>query len=88
MGEETPAGELNEERLTWKQVCEKFPNQWVVLVDMDWVDDTYSEFGTAMVASHGRRDECLDQAEPLRSRFPDQGHFYTGPHRALRPVFV
>lgn len=89
MSEVEPAAALNEKRLTWQQVCEKYPNQWVVLVDVEWVDDMYSEFRTAMVAGHGpRSDDSLDQAEPLRSRFPDQAHLYTGPYRALRPVYV
>lgn len=35
------------ERLTWKQICERYPDEWVVLVGASWVNDTDSEFGTA-----------------------------------------
>lgn len=35
--------------LTWKQICERYPDQWVALVEMDLDDDT-DEF---TVAGHG-----------------------------------
>lgn len=27
-----------EQRLTWNEIAEKYPNQWVGLVDIDWED--------------------------------------------------
>lgn len=70
------------DRLTWPEVCERYPEQWVVLVDVDWVDETWSEFRTAVVAAHGARPEDpLVQAEPLLPRFPDQAHLFTGKRR-------
>lgn len=27
------------ERLTWDEIAEKYPDQWVGLVDVDWKDD-------------------------------------------------
>ncbi len=26
--------------LTWAEICEQYPDAWVVLVDIDWVNDT------------------------------------------------
>lgn len=74
---------LNEERLTWAQVCQRYPNQWVVRVDMDWVDDMYSEIRTAIVAGHGGDDESFEQAEPYRTRFLDVAHLHTRPPDSL-----
>ena len=54
------------EPLTWKQICERYPDEWVVLVEVDWVNDTDFEFRSARVAGHGKtRKEPLEQARPL-----------------------
>lgn len=71
------------EPLTWPQICARHPDQWVVLVDVDWVDkdeDTLTfEFRSARVAGHGpTRREPLVQARPLRARYPEMGHYFTG----------
>lgn len=77
------------ERLNWKQICERYPHEWVVLVEMDWVDNTYSELRSAIVAGHGvGRSEPLEQTDALRARYPCMGHFFTGPVRALRRAYV
>ena len=31
-------------RLSWSEVCAAFPDEWVVLVDADWIDDHNFEF--------------------------------------------
>ena len=28
-----------DERLTWDEIAEKYPDQWVGLIDVDWEDD-------------------------------------------------
>ena len=71
------------EPMTWTQICERYPDQWVVLVEVDWVNDTDFDFRSARVAGHGdTRREPLAQARPLRDRYPSMGHFFTGPIRA------
>jgi hypothetical protein len=68
------------EPLTWKQICERHPRQWVVLVEIKWLSDNNFSFRTARVAGAGKtRREPLEQARPLRSRYPSFGHFFTGP---------
>jgi hypothetical protein len=87
--DEQPVCDPLPERLNWKQICERYPNEWVVLVEMDWVDNTYSSLRSAIVAGHGaHRSEPLEQTDALRGRYPRMGHFFTGRVRALRRVFV
>ena len=71
------------EPMTWRQICERYPDEWVVLVEVDWVNDTDFDFRSARVAGHGRtRKEPLVQARPLRGQYPSMGHFFTGRIRA------
>jgi hypothetical protein len=76
------------EPLTWTQICECYPDEWVALVEIDWVNDTDFDFRSARVAGHGkRRKEPMRQAEPLWPRYHKIGHFYTGRTRApLTPL--
>ena len=76
--------------LTWPEICARYPDQWVALVQIDWVNENDLDFRSALVAGHGKtRREPLDQARPLRARYDEIGHFFTGPIRApLRSFFV
>lgn len=68
------------EPLTWAQICERYPDQWVALIEIEWADDHNFKFRTARVAGNGKtRREPLVQARPLRARYPQIGHFFTGP---------
>jgi hypothetical protein len=69
------------ELLSWREICARYPDEWVALVEIDWIDD--DEFRSARVAGHGKtRREPLDQARPLWARPDEIGHFFTGPIRA------
>ena len=71
------------EPMTWREICERHPDEWVVLVEIDWVNDTDFDFRSARVAGHGKtRKEPLDQARPLQARYSSMGHFFTGRVRA------
>jgi hypothetical protein len=66
------------EPLTWEQICERYPNQWVCLVEMEGITDTEFEFHTARVVGYGKtRREPLDQSRPLWDQYPTMGHFHT-----------
>ena len=70
------------EPMTWKQICDRFPKHWVVLVEIDWVNDRDFNFRTARVAGAGEtRRAPLDQARLLGYR--SVGHFFTGPIQSL-----
>ena len=70
------------ELLPWAEICRRYPDQWVALVDIDWIDNT-DEFSAARVAGHGpKRADPLAQARQFQSRFEEIGHFFTGRVRA------
>lgn len=65
--------------LTWKQICERYPDEWVALVEIDWVNDRDFDFRSARVAGHGKRRKApMVQAKPLWAQYHSIGHFYTG----------
>ena len=70
------------EPLTWEEICQRYPDQWVALVEIAWIDDT-DEFACARVAGHGpTRADPLQQARLLNPRYAEIGHFFTGLIRA------
>lgn len=73
-----PAHEVTE-LLTWEEICRRYPDQWVALVDMDWDDET-DEFTIARVAGYGAtRKTPFDMMRRAgRGDNEDVGHFYTG----------
>jgi hypothetical protein len=77
------------ERMTWDEICRRFPDQWVVLVDADWVDDHNFEFGNAHVFAHreSRREATKDMGVACRS-FENVGCFFTGRIRGPVPRFI
>lgn len=76
------------ELMTWRQICEHYPDQWVALVEMDWNDET-DEFTTARVAGHGAtRAEPYAQMQRAGLRYNEVGHFFTGRVRAHAIDFV
>lgn len=76
------------EPLSWVQICERYPDQWVALVEMDWNDET-DEFTTARVAGHGAtRGEPFAQMRHAGLRYGDVGHFFTGRVRAHAIEFM
>ena len=73
------AGPELSEPLSWNRICELYPDEWVALVEIDWVNDRDFHFRSARVAGHGkRRKEPMVQAEQLWARYHAIGHFYTG----------
>ena len=66
------------EVLSWTQICERYPDQWVALVEMDWNDET-DEFTVARVAGHGTtRRAPFEQMRAAGLRYETVGHFFTG----------
>ncbi|MEO8844401.1 MAG: hypothetical protein ABI591_06160 [Kofleriaceae bacterium] len=59
-----------DERLEWQVICERYPEQWVVLVQIDWPNCRSAEFGSAVVVGHAAtHDAALDAAQPSRDEF-------------------
>jgi hypothetical protein len=50
-------------RMTWPEICERFPNQELCLVDVDYADRARRVVLTARVVGHGNTNqEAVDQA--------------------------
>ncbi len=76
------------ELMTWAHIRERYPDQWVALVEMDW-DDEVDEFTVARVAGHGTtRRAPFDQMRAAGLNYETVGHFYTGSVRAHAIDFV
>ena len=72
------------EPLAWEQICQRYPDEWVCLVEIEWVHRSNFEFRTARVVGHGKtRAEPLVQARPWRERYKTIGHFHTAPVRSV-----
>lgn len=77
------------ERMSWEEICRRYPDEWVVFVDADWANDGDFEFGTAIVFGHWqrRKEAHSDMGVALRE-FENVGVFFTGPIRGPIPRFV
>ena len=83
-------GEITEP-LTWAEICARYPDEWVCLVEMDRASPRDPVIRAARVIGHGktRRDPVV-QALPWRGHFDLMGHYYTGrvTERPLRPSLI
>lgn len=70
------------EPLTWREICARYLDEWVALVEIDWVNENDLDFRSARVVGHGKtRREPMAQAKLLWARYEEIGHFFTGPIR-------
>lgn len=79
------------EPLTWAEICERHPDEWVCLVEIDFIHPNGLLFRTARVIGHGKtRGAPVDQARPWRDQYEVIGHFYTGriTVRPPRPTLI
>jgi hypothetical protein len=74
------------ERLTWQQIRERYPDQWVVLVDHDWQEHDLARYHTARVLAGGAsRAEAVARARPTLDAYRSYGCRYAGTIRG--PMF-
>ncbi len=77
------------ERLTWTEICQRFPDEWVVVADADWVNDRDFEFATAVVLGHRRhRKDASGDVKLARPLHTEVGCFWTGEIRGPVPRFL
>ena len=78
--------------LTWAEICERYPDEWVCLDEIDYICPGSFEFRTARVVSHGKtRREAFAHARSWRAPHKLIGHYFTGRVIAqplLRPALV
>jgi hypothetical protein len=74
------------ETLTWEDICRRFPNEWVVVIDTDWVNDTDFDFRSAtVIARHKQRKDASPDIKAARARDLEVGCFWTGEIRGPIP---
>lgn len=89
MGEQIQVDQDNTGRLTWKQICELYRDQWVVLVDTEWVNDTDFQFGSSLLLGHFKsRKEASPFIKNAFQRYSEVGSFWTGKIRGPIPRFI
>ena len=76
------------QRLTWIEICERYPDEWVVLVDTEWVNDRDFDFGSTIVfAHHKRRKDASPDVKAAFEHYDSVGTFWTGKIRGPIPRF-
>ncbi|MCI0637013.1 MAG: hypothetical protein L0206_24320 [Actinobacteria bacterium] len=79
----------NAERLTWDEICHRYPDRWVVLAGIDWVNDSDFEFGGAeVVDAFDRRKDASPTMKALLAGDREVGCFWTGEIRGPVPRFI
>lgn len=64
---------------TWDQICTHHPDRWVVLGDIDWVNDTDFEFSSAeVIATFAARKAASPTMKELIATGREVGCFWTG----------
>ena len=79
------------EPLTWAEICERHPDEWVCLVEIERETPNGVAIKSARIVGHGKtRKEPLDQARSWSDRYQILGHYFTGRivARPLRPQVV
>jgi hypothetical protein len=65
------------EPLSWEEICKRYPDEWVCLVEIDRPEPQNFEFRTARVVGHGKtRRAPLEQARPWREHYKVIGHYF------------
>ena len=66
------------EPLTWAEICERHPEEWVCLVEIDKSQPNRFDFRTARVVGHGKAPrDPLEQANPWWERYREIHHYFT-----------
>jgi hypothetical protein len=80
------------EPLTWAEICERYPDEWVGAVDIDYGDPRVFHPRTARVVSHSKtKREAFDQASLWWAHYKMIGCYYTGNlivRPFLRPTII
>lgn len=65
-------------RLSWTEIRDRYPGEWVMLVDIDWINEDDHEFRSALVLGHGKsRKQVYREANHLKGRHKDLACRYT-----------
>jgi len=72
------------ERLSWEEICARHVGEWVLLVDVDWLDDVDFEPRSAVLVAHStNRRETRGRVKMLPENIEFAHFFISKPgHRA------
>lgn len=74
------------ERLTWAQICERYPDQELCLVEVDCIHPHNPAIHSARVIGHGATtQDAVDQALLVRDLFDMVTFESTRPRRTFQP---
>jgi hypothetical protein len=91
MSQAMPIDSPKPERLTWKQIRERYPDEWAVLVDRDWDDDHDIDCatGTAVVIGHFKsRKDASPFIKASFQHYNRIGSYWTGEIRGPISRFI
>ena len=89
MGTIEARADVAPERLSWQQVCERFPDEWVVVAEAVRENETDRAFGTAVVLNHfRRRKDASPYIKVAFETYSEIGCYWTGKIRGPIPRFV
>jgi hypothetical protein len=73
--------------LSWAEICERHPDEWVCLVEIKHTRPNDTRIVSARVVGHGKtKREPIEQAKIWWHHYSTIGHFYTGELRAPPPI--
>ena len=79
------------ERMTWAEICERFPDSYVSVVDIQRNVPRGGAIRSGRMVGHGKtRRESLAGVEVWWKTYPEIGHYFTGRQVGplLRPEIV
>jgi hypothetical protein len=64
--------------MTWAEACERYPDEWIYVADVDRDPAHLFQFRTARVIGHGQtKQEAFEQAKPWREQYDWVSHYCT-----------
>ena len=67
------------ERLSWEEIRRRYPDEWVMMVEVDWLSDDDPDFRTAAVVGHGKtRAEVSHSTREIMSGASGGACMFTG----------
>jgi hypothetical protein len=79
------------EPLSWVEICIRYPDQYVCLVDIDWVELRSPEIKTAQVVGYGAtRRAAFHAVRDVSAKYPRHAVRFTGvcTEPLIRPSLV
>jgi hypothetical protein len=66
------------ERLSWNQICKRYPDQWVAIVDIEDVEGAVDITSAVVFAHCDKRDQLSPHVRAAHQQFISIGTFWTG----------